>query len=172
MAERDDAPRPRGPSDHAPHAPLPDAEFASFLADVAREVERRVDPWRVRLGEVIARWQRDGVRTDVLERALQLPAEPDVDGLVATFDAAVARLAAVERAACASDPSLAGHAAFRDPARVPEAEALLAAARRAPRRAAPGLETAAPAAPPLELDPETFVGEWPELGALLLEAYR
>ena len=69
---------------------LRDDDFASFLAEVAREVEAHVDPWRVRLGAVVARWQAEGVRTDVLERALRLPAAPDVDGLLATFAAVLA----------------------------------------------------------------------------------
>lgn len=143
---------------------LRDDDFASFLADVAREVEAHVDPWRVRLGEVVARWQAEGVRTDVLERALRLPAEPDVDGLLATFAAAVARLRACERDATALDPSLAGHPAFRDPARVPEAQALVVRARRG--------ASAVAAVAALDLDPEVFVVEWPDVGALLVEEYR
>ena len=142
---------------------LRDDDFASFLAEVAREVEAHVDPWRVRLGEVVARWQAEGVRTDVLERALRLLAQPDVDGLLATFAAAVARLRTLEREAAALDPSLAGHAAFRDPARLTEAQALLARARRG----APAV-----AAPALDLDPEVFVVEWPDVGAVLVEEYR
>ena len=147
---------------------LRDDDFASFLAEVAREVEAHVDPWRVRLGEIVARWQGEGVRTDVLERALRLPAQPDVDGLLATFAAAVGLLRTLEREARAVDPALVAHDAFRDPARLGEAQALVARARRGP--AAPAATTAT-AAPALELDPETFVVDWPDVGALLVEAY-
>jgi hypothetical protein len=163
---------------HGPsaNAPLPDADFASFLDEVAREVEAHVEPWRMRVGEAVAQWQREGIVTTVLERALALPAEPDVGGLLATFEAAVARLRALEGEARALDPALAAHESFRDPARVGEARALVARAtrergvaartRNAERAASVGVVR------PLELDPETFVVEWPDVGALLVEEYR
>jgi hypothetical protein len=171
-----------------------DADFASFLDEVAREVEAHVDPWRVRVGEAVARWQAEDVATAVLERALALPAEPDVDGLLATFAAAVGRLRTLEGEAAAHDPSLRGHAAFRDPARLAEAQALVQRAVRAsarppraplvdrqPPRPSPALASAALSAalgaggtgvPALELDPETFVVHWADVGALLVEEYR
>jgi len=168
-------------------ARVTDADFASFLDEVAREVEAHVDPWRMRVGEAVARWQAEGIATTILERALALPNAPDVDGLLATFAAAVTRLRAAEGQARAIDPQLAGHDAFRDPARVAEAEAMVRGAGAAPSpgprsalqvsavrpvadRAA--ARAATPAIPALELDPETFVTEWPDVGALLVEEFR
>jgi hypothetical protein len=160
----------------SPAAALADDDFASFLAEVAREVEAHVEPWRMRVGEAVAAWQREGIVTTVLERALALPAEPDVDGLLGTFAAAVGRLRALEGEARAIDPALAAHDAFRDPARVGEARDLVARAARARGEAARArnAERAASAgvALVLELDPETFVVEWPDVGAFLAEDYR
>ena len=152
---------------------LPDADFASFLDEVAREVEAHVEPWRMRVGEAVAAWQRAGVVTTVLERALALPTEPDVDGLLATFEAAVARLRALEGEVRALDPALASHEAFRDPARVAEARTLVARAIRERGEAARSRAAErAGVVQPFELDPETFVLEWPDVGALLVEEYR
>jgi hypothetical protein len=170
-------------------ARVTDADFASFLDEVAREVEAHVDPWRMRVGEAVARWQGEGVVTTVLERALALPNEPDVDGLLATFAAAVTRLRAAEGRARAIDPALAAHDAFRDPARVAEAEGLVRRAAAAPPPGPSVLQVspvrpmadradrvparaATPAIPALDLDPETFVTEWPDVGALLVEEFR
>jgi hypothetical protein len=133
------------------------ADFADLLADVATAIGSSVPPWRVRLGEAVARWQAEGVTCAVLERALQLPQEPDVDGLLATFGAAVARLRALERQAVAHDAGSAGAAVFRDPARLREAEAHV------------GRVAAAPRAVPLHLDPEQWVLAWPDVAALLVE---
>jgi chromosomal replication initiator protein len=157
-------------------ASLADADFASFLEEVAREVEAHVEPWRMRVGEAVSQWQREGIVTTVLERALALPAEPDVDGLLGTFGAAVARLRALEGEVRALDPALAQHDAFRDPARVAEARSLVSRALRERGEAARGRNAtrAAPSAlaAQFELDPETFVLEWPDVGALLVEEYR
>ena len=155
-------------------APLADADFASFLAEVAREVEAHVEPWRMRVGEAVGQWQREGIVTTVLERALALPTEPDVEGLLGTFAAAVARLRALEGEARALDPALAVHDAFRDPARLADARDLVTRTARARGEAARArnAERAAGAVQPLDLDPETFVVDWPDVGALLVEEYR
>ena len=153
-------------------APLADADFASFLAEVAREVEAHVEPWRMRVGEAVGRWQGEGIVTTVLQRALALPTEPDVDGLLGTFAAAVARLRGLEAEARALDPSLAVHDAFRDPARVGEARALVARAVRARGAEVRGARATSGVVAPIELDPETFVVDWPDVGALLVEEYR
>lgn len=142
---------------HAPSAPA-DSLFDDLVADVASAIASSVPPWRVRLGEAAARWQAEGVGTAVLERALRLEREPDVDGLLAAFGGAVARLRAMEREAVAVDAALAGHAAFRDPARLAEAQALLERAR-APRVPA--------ARPPLRVDAEVWVAQWPDVVGLL-----
>jgi hypothetical protein len=116
----------------SPH-PSDAGAFADLLAEVASAIAQSVPPWRVRLGEAVARWQAEGVRTTILERALQLDGAPDVDGLLATFDAAVSRLRALERRAARLDATAAGGSAFRDPARLREAEALVARLERAAR---------------------------------------
>jgi chromosomal replication initiator protein len=64
----------------------------------------------------------------VLERAMQLPAAPDVNGLLATFAAAVEHLRGLEMQAVTLDPSVRGNPAFRNPELVAEAQRLLDAA--------------------------------------------
>ncbi len=90
-----------GEEDEAFLAP---AEFADFVADVSRTVEEAVAPWKLRLTEAIAAWSPDGFRTTVLERALHLSREPDVEGLLTTFAAAVGHLGALEREAITLAP--------------------------------------------------------------------
>ncbi|MBI2407532.1 MAG: ATP-binding protein, partial [Gemmatimonadetes bacterium] len=112
-------------------APRLDAgEFESFLGDVQLVVQQHVESWRGRLKESIAYWQAEGFRTGVLERALELPRAPDVAGLTATFTAAVEHLRNLERQARQVEPSLVGHAVFRDPERMEEAEDLVERALR------------------------------------------
>jgi chromosomal replication initiation ATPase DnaA len=110
----------------APASPAADTgDYAGFLADVTQEVESRVERWRVMLGEACAFWRADGYDTRVLERALQLPAAPDVNGLLATFAAAVEHLRGIEMQAVTLDPGVRGHPAFRNPEQVAEAQRLL-----------------------------------------------
>ena len=103
-------------------------EFASFLSDVATVVAQQVEGWRVRLGEAVAYWGGEGYRTAVLHRAMALPHEPDLDGLLGMFAAAVERLKALEAQASAVDAALGGQDVFRDPERVAEAEDIVARA--------------------------------------------
>lgn len=100
----------------------PSGEFLSFLSDVAAVVQEQVETWQVRLREVVAYWKGEGYRTTVLERALALPSEPDVQGLIATYVQAVDHLRALEAEATAVDGALGGHEVFRDPERLSEAE--------------------------------------------------
>ncbi len=100
-------------------------EYEGFLADVLLEVETRVEPWRVHLGEACAFWRTEGYASNVLERAMALPVAPDVNGLLATFAAAVEHLRNLEAQALAVDPSLRGHPAFRNPETIAEAQGLL-----------------------------------------------
>jgi len=116
------------PAPATPHVSVTDdtaAEYEGFLADVLQEVETRVEPWRVHLGEACAFWRTEGYITNVLERAMALPVAPDVNGLLATFAAAVEHLRNLEAQALAVDPSLRGHPAFRNPETIAEAQALL-----------------------------------------------
>ncbi|MCC6243326.1 MAG: ATP-binding protein [Gemmatimonadaceae bacterium] len=101
------------------------SEYEGFLADVLQEVETRVEQWRIHLGEACAFWREEGVVTSVLERAMSLPKAPDVNGLLATFSAAVEHLRNIEAQALAVDPSLRGHPAFRNPELIAEAQAML-----------------------------------------------
>lgn len=101
------------------------SEYDGFLADVLQEVETRVEQWRVYLGEACAFWRSEGFATTVLERAMSWPTAPDVNGLLATFSAAVEHLRNLEAQALAVDPSLRGHPAFRNPEAVAEAQGLL-----------------------------------------------
>jgi chromosomal replication initiator protein len=103
----------------------PSGEFLSFLSDVAAVVQEQVETWQVRLREVIAYWKGEGYRTGVLERALALPQEPDVQGLIATYVRAVDHLRELEREATLVDAALGGHELFRDPERLREAEELV-----------------------------------------------
>ena len=98
-------------------------EFAGFLSDIAVAVAQHVEGWRVRLGERIAHWQTAGYHTTMLERALSVTEEVDVDALDAAFAAGVARLEQLEAQAVLLDPRLAGLDAFRDPERLADAEA-------------------------------------------------
>jgi chromosomal replication initiation ATPase DnaA len=106
-------------------ADAPPGEYDSFLGEIAVAVSLSVDQWRVRLEECIARWSREGFRTDMLERALNAAEAPDIDTLEANFEAAVSRLRALEAEAVRLDRKLAGLDAFRNPERVVDAEAVV-----------------------------------------------
>jgi hypothetical protein len=134
-------------------------DFADLVADVASAIATSVPGWRVQIGEAAARWQAEGIATGVLERALRLTQAPDVDGLLGAFSAAVARLRALEREASAIDPSIAGQSVFRDPARAVEAQALVDRLRRE-----------RPARPPIRVDAESWVAEWPDVIGLMVES--
>lgn len=106
--------------------------YAGFVNGVTAAVTRHTPPpppavegWRARLDGAIAVWRARGYRTGVLERARSLPRRPDVTGLLATYIAAADHLRRLEAMAAASQPALRGHAAFRDPERVAEAEAFV-----------------------------------------------
>jgi chromosomal replication initiator protein len=115
------APPPRATGSPTP----PPMEFDSFLSDIAVTVAQHVEPWKQRLAEAIEYWTAEGYRVAVLERALQLPKAPDVDGLLETFTAAVDRLRELEAQASTIDGALGGAELFRDPERVTEAEELV-----------------------------------------------
>jgi chromosomal replication initiator protein len=100
-------------------------DYDTFVQEVATAVVEQVEEWRVRLADAAARWRAEGISVAVLDRALQLREAPDVDGLLATFGAAVEYLRDLERQGSAADTSLSGHAIFRDPERVKEAHAMV-----------------------------------------------
>jgi len=100
-------------------------EYLSFLSDVASVVAQNVEGWRMRLSEAIAFWNGEGYRTAVLERALHLKQQPDIEGLLGMYNAAIERLRALETEVNSLDPALGASEAFRDPERVNEAEDLV-----------------------------------------------
>ncbi len=100
-------------------------DFDTFVQEVSTAVVEQVEEWRVRLADAAARWRAEGISVAVLERALQLRESPDVEGLLATFGAAVEYLRDLERQGSAADSALSGHAIFRDPERVKEAHAMV-----------------------------------------------
>jgi chromosomal replication initiation ATPase DnaA len=105
--------------------PAGGSEFLSFVSDLATTVAQHVEGWKVRLGEAIAYWQGEGYRTGALDRALQGKKEPDVQGAIDEFAAAVDRLRALEEQATGVDAALGGAEVFRDPDRLDEAEELV-----------------------------------------------
>lgn len=110
------------------HAAIVPDEFQNFLTEIASAVSQSVEPWRAQLGETITRWSREGYHTGLLERHLEGDGPADVRAVESAFLAAVDRLRMLETEVARLDPKLAGLAAFRDPERVEEAEAV---ARRA-----------------------------------------
>lgn len=100
-------------------------EFESFLSDVSKDVAQQLESWQSRLSAAVQHWRGEGYRTRVIERALSLQKEPDVDGLLKTFEAAVEHLRNLELTATGVDPALGGEAVFRDPERMAEAEDLV-----------------------------------------------
>ena len=100
-------------------------DFDTFVQEVSTVVVEQVEEWRVRLADAAARWRAEGISVAVLDRALQLRESPDVEGLLATFGAAVEYLRDLERQGSAADSALSGQTIFRDPERVKEAHALV-----------------------------------------------
>jgi DnaA protein len=117
----------------------PAAEFLNFISDVATVVARHVEPWRSSIGEAAQRWAAEGYDTAVLERAMRAGADPGSGALIATYERCVARLRTLQCEAAAADPDLAAMDIFFDPARVAEAENLVASAQ-APADAGGGAE--------------------------------
>jgi hypothetical protein len=168
-------------------AGAPRNDYASFLSDVVAAVTQHVEPWKQRLAEESNRWGAQGYGVRVLERALARATPPDVDGLLATYAAAVEHLRRLEAEAVAIDASLAGAPAFRDPERVADAEAALfglraagSAAASAPAVAAAPVRAAAPSGgatavgrfDPFFLDREKVVWDWPDVTARVIEELR
>ncbi len=106
----------------------PAAEFLNFISDVATVVARHVEPWRSSIGEAAERWGAEGYDTAVLVRAMRAGRDPGSNALIATYERCVARLRTLQCEAAAIDPDLAATDIFFDPARVAEAEELVAGA--------------------------------------------
>ena len=113
---------PAAPAAAAPAAE-PD-EFSQFLSDVTVTVGKAVEAWRARVAEAVIRWEGEGYRTLRLGALLKQETPIAVDEAIASFERDVERLRALEAEVAQFDPPVAGDAAFRDPERVAEAEAL------------------------------------------------
>ena len=143
-------------------------EFSAFLSDIATTVEQLVEtePWRKRLAEAILRHEGEGFRTRRLETALEADSGPDVDALLAGYDADLGKLQAIAAELAALDAEAAGSAVLRDPDRLAEAEALLLGARAAAERSRP-------APPPVDRwyanNPEKVAWGWLALDDRLIE---
>jgi chromosomal replication initiation ATPase DnaA len=104
-------------------------EFSDFLSEIHATVALQVDAWRTQIGAAILRWQGEGYRTGRLEALLDADVAPDPDQVVHGFERDVERLRGMEAEAAELAPELAGSPAFRDPADMAAAEALLLRAR-------------------------------------------
>jgi chromosomal replication initiator protein len=109
-------------------AATPD-EFSDFLSDVSTVLARQVEEWRRRVAEAILRWEGESYRTARLEALLGEEAPVNPDTAIRRFEQDVARLHALESDMAGLDQAAAGDAVFRDPDRVPDAEALVQRAR-------------------------------------------
>jgi chromosomal replication initiation ATPase DnaA len=119
------APAPPTPPDRI-QAIIPNGtDYEGFLADVLHEVEERVEPWRVKIGEAVATYRTEGWNVGVLERAMTLPQTPDVDGLLRAYAAAVEHMRGLEAQAATFDSTWRGHAAFRNVEAIPAAQQLV-----------------------------------------------
>ena len=104
-------------------APRPADDFTSFLTVVSQSLARQIDAWRGRVGEAVIRWQGQGYNTRRLEELLEKDEIPDVDAVLTTFEADVARLRALAETVSHFDSAAAGSARFKDPDRIDEARA-------------------------------------------------
>jgi chromosomal replication initiator protein len=104
-------------------------EFSDFLSEIHATVAQQVDAWRTQIGAAILRWQGEGYRTGRLEALLDSDVAPDPDQAIQGFERDVERLRTMELEAAELAPELAGSPAFRDPAEMSAAEALLLRAR-------------------------------------------
>ena len=155
------------------------AEFLNFISDVATVVAQHVEPWRSSIGEAAERWGAEGYDTAVLQRAMRAGSDPGSDALIATYERCVARLRTLQCDAAAIDADLAAMDIFFDPARVVEAETMVAVAREpvdasvVARRTSRGMViTSIVADDPFFLDDEKVVWDWPDALGRVIEEFR
>lgn len=128
----DDAPAaPAAPAVDTPAQPIAGTlDFQSFLTDIASAVTEHVEGWKSRVSEAVAGWKTAGYRTMSLERLLdETEAPANFEAVLRGFGAAVKKLKELEGEAVTADPALAGHAVFRDPERLRDAQAMVQRAR-------------------------------------------
>jgi chromosomal replication initiator protein DnaA len=136
------APAARAPAPLAPSAaPEPDREpavaqaltaadeFGDFLSDIAATVTEQIETWRAKIAAAMLRWEGEGYQVRRLEALLQTELDRDPEETLREFEIAVHRLEALRAEAEQLAPELGGSAAFRNPADIAAAEALLERAR-------------------------------------------
>ena len=106
--------------------PRPADDFSSFLSVVSQSLARQIEAWRGRISEAVVRWQGQGYRTRRLEVLLDQDAVPDVDAVIAAFEADVSALRALAETGSQFDASAAGSPRFKDPDRLEEVRAWVA----------------------------------------------
>jgi hypothetical protein len=143
-------------------------EFSNFVLDIASTVGQLVEgePWRRRLAQAILRHEGEGFRTRRLETALEADTAPEVDALLAGYDADLKKLQAIAAELEELGAEAAGSVVLKDPDRLAEAEALLAGARASAERSRP-------APPPVDRwyanNPEKVAWGWLALEDRLIE---
>ncbi len=100
-------------------------EFSDFLSEISATVAQQVDAWRAQVSAAILRWGGEGYRTARLEALLEQEMVRDPGQELRDFEVDVERLQALQDAAAALAPDLAGSPAFKDPNDIVAAEALL-----------------------------------------------
>jgi chromosomal replication initiation ATPase DnaA len=104
-------------------AASPSDDFSSFLSVVSQSVARQLEAWKGRVGEAIVRWQGQGYKTARLEALLERRDIPDVEAVLAAYEADVAQLRSLAETTARFDSAAAGSAHFKDPDHVAEAQA-------------------------------------------------
>jgi len=104
-------------------AASPSDDFSSFLSVVSQSVARQLEAWKGRVGEAIVRWQGQGYKTARLEALLERGDIPDVEAVLAAYEADVAQLRSLAETTARFDSAAAGSAHFKDPDHVAEAQA-------------------------------------------------
>lgn len=101
-------------------------EFTSFVSELADAMAVELAPWRSRVSEAVAEWQRLGYRTARLEAALAADAPPDVEALLGDFARAVERLRELAGAVGSVPPGRELTELLCDPDRLEDAERVVA----------------------------------------------
>ncbi|MGH7582397.1 MAG: DnaA ATPase domain-containing protein [Gemmatimonadales bacterium] len=106
-------------------------EFSDFVSDVSTAVSQQVDRWRQRVTEAALRHRAEGFHTGGLDEILAREIAVDPAEALADFEASVAALRKLQAELAQIAPALLVEAALHDPARLSEAEQLVAEAREA-----------------------------------------
>ena len=110
-------------------APAEADEFSEFLSEVTASLSEQVDRWRRQLGDAVARWRAEGLRTRRLQLLLEDETPVNPDSAIEAFERDARELQALAREAAALAPDLAGAELFRDPDQVAAARILCEQAR-------------------------------------------